>query len=191
MAAVASTAAGGDGADRQEVLAAWLAQAMSNRRRLLELLSAVYRYRIPPPRGTQEALVEYDRRRSIKEMLLEQIIATGVETADAGRLIRVVMGGPPPAADGLLPWEQPVEEMLRAVLRGDTAAVRRQWSGLIAALAQQTVLYVALARGGNPLRIVASRGLQAMLRRLLGLPAAAGPADGNRATDRHHPGDGD
>ncbi len=168
MAAVASAAAGGDGADRQEVLAAWLAQAMSNRRRLLGLLSAVHRYRIPPPRGTQESLVEYDRRRSIKETLLEQIIAAAVETADAGRLIRVVMGGPPPAADGLLPWEQPVEEMLRAVLRGDVAAIRRQWSDLTAALAQQPLLYVALARGGNPLRIVASRGLQAMLRRLLG-----------------------
>ena len=59
--------------------------------------------------------------------------------------------------------------MLRAVLRGDAAAVRRPWSALRPPrLAQQPLLYVALARGGNPLRIVASRGLQAMLRRLLG-----------------------
>ena len=58
--------------------------------------------------------------------------------------------------------------MLRAVLGGDVAGVRQRWSDLTAALAEQPLLYVALARGGNPLRIVASRGLQAMLRRLLG-----------------------
>jgi hypothetical protein len=167
MAAVASATAGG-AADRQEALSAWLAQAQSNRRRLLALLSAVHRYRIPAPRGTQESLVEYDRRRSIKETLLEQIIAAAVETADAGRVIRVVMTAEPPAGRDQHPWERPVEEMLRAVLRGDVAGVRRRWRELTAALAEQPLLYVALARGGNPLRIVASRGLQAMLRRLLG-----------------------
>ena len=66
------------------------------------LFSAVYRYRIPPPRGTQEALVEFDRRRSVKEMLLEQIIATCVETGDAVRLIRVVMDRRRPAEAGSL-----------------------------------------------------------------------------------------
>ena len=150
-----------------EVLSGWLAQAMSNRRRLLELLAAVHRYRIPSPRGTQESLVEYDRRRSIKETLLEQIIAATVETADAGRLIRGLMGGPPPAADAG-PLGAAGREMLRALLRGDAAAIRRQWRALVAALSQQPLLYVALARGGNPLRIVASRSLQGMLRRLLG-----------------------
>ena len=78
-------------ADREQVLAGWLDQACNNRQQLLELLAAVHRYRIPPPRGTQESLVEYDRRRSVKEMLLEQIIATCVETGDAARMIRVVM----------------------------------------------------------------------------------------------------
>ena len=163
----------------------------ANHKRLLDLLSAVHRYRIPPPRGTQESLVEYDRRRGIKETLLEQIIAATVETGDAGRLIRAVMAaaaGRPAESD---PWQRAVEETLRAVLRGDAAAVRRRWSGLLAVLARQPLLYVALARGGNPLRIVASRSLQAMLRRLLGLPAAAGPVGGNGPTDRNHPGDGD
>ena len=51
------------------------------------------------PAARRKSLVEYDRRRGIKETLLEQIIAAAVETADAGRLIRVVMGGPPPAAE--------------------------------------------------------------------------------------------
>ena len=148
------------------MLAGWLDQAMKNRQQLLDLLSAVYRYRIPPPRGTQEALVEYERRRSVKEMLLEQIIATCVETGDAVRLIRVVMDRRSPA-EGQEAWEEPAEAALKAVLRGDPQGVRKVWRRLISTFSEQTLLYVALARSGHPQRIVASRGLQAVLRRLL------------------------
>jgi hypothetical protein len=153
-------------AEREPVLAAWLDQAMKNRQQLLELLSAAYRYRIPAPRGTQEALVEFERRRSVKEMLLEQIIATCVETGDAVRLIRVVMDRRNPVP-GQEPWEEPAEAALKAVLRGDPQGVRNVWRQLISKLGDQTLLYVALARSGHPQRIVASRGLQAVLRRLL------------------------
>ena len=84
--------------DRDSVLGGWLDQAVRNRQRLLELLAGVYRYRIPLPRGTHESLVEYDRRRGVKEMLLEQIIGTCVEIGDTVRIIRVVMKEQPPAA---------------------------------------------------------------------------------------------
>ena len=46
--------------------------------------------------------------------------------------------------------------------------MRKGWPKLIVSLSRQPLLYVALARGGNPLRIVASRSLQCTLRRLLG-----------------------
>src|SRR5208283_4223764 len=124
------------------------------------------RYRIPPPRGRQEALVEYERRRSVKEMLLEQIIATCVETDDAVRLIRVVMERRSPV-EGQAAWEEPAEAALKAVLRGDPQGVRYVWRQLVSTFRKQTLLYVALARSGHPQRIVASRGLQAVLRRLL------------------------
>ncbi len=152
--------------DREPVLAAWLQQATKFRVQLLDLLAAVARYRIPPPRGTQEALVEFERRRSVKEMLLEQIIAACVESADAVRLIRAVMDHHE-ETEGEEPWEAPAEAALTAVLRGDADGVRKVWRKLISALGKQTLLYVALARGGRPQRIVASRGLQAVLRRLL------------------------
>ena len=58
--------------------------------------------------------------------------------------------------------------MLAAVLRGDAAGVRARWPKLLRPLEKQPLLYVALGRGGNPQRIVASRGLQYVLRRLLG-----------------------
>jgi hypothetical protein len=166
LAAVDSFGSDLPAAQREPVFAAWLDQAMKNRQQLLELLDTVYRYRIPPPRGTQEALVEYERHRSVKEMLLEQIIATCVETGDAVRLIRVVMDRRTPF-EGQEAWEEPAEAALKAVLRGDPQGVRSVWRRLVSAFGQQTLLYVALARSGHPQRIVASRGLQTVLRRLL------------------------
>jgi len=153
-------------AGRDDVLAAWLSQAMTNRRHLLKLLAAVDRYHIPAPRGTQEALIEYDHRRGVKETLLEQIIATCVETVDAGRMIHAAMRRDEPA-EGLEDWEVPAGRVLRSVLQGDVAGVRAVWQELIDALQPQPLLYVALARGGDPGRIVASRTLQCLLRRLL------------------------
>ncbi len=162
----ATAAAPGEIADRDAVLGGWLDQAVGNYRQLLELLASVHRHRIPPPRGTHESLVEYDQRRSVKETLLEEIIDACAETADAARMIRISMGNPP-LTPGLEAWERQAEELLAALLRGDVAGARRGWPKLLRTLDKQPLLYVALGRGGNPQRIVASRGLQQMLRRLL------------------------
>ncbi len=69
--------------------------------------------------------------------------------------------------EGQEAWEEPAEAAMKAVLRGDAAGVRKVWRKLISAFSEQTLLYVALARSGQPKDIVASRGLQAVLRRLL------------------------
>ena len=153
--------------DRDDVLAGWLGQATDIYRQLLDLMASVHRYRIPPPRGTHESLVEYDRRRSVKEALLEEIIEACVETADAARMIRASMAHPPKPTK-MEPWEQRAGKVLAAVLHGDAEGVRRAWPTLLRILEKQPLLYVALGRGGNPRRIVASRNLQCVLRRLLG-----------------------
>lgn len=166
MAASAlGTCPGGD-AERNAVLSEWLARAQANRKLLAELTAAVDRYPIPAPRSNQESLVEFDRRRAIKEQLLEQIIATGVETADAARSIRAALHEQVGEAD-LAPWEEPVQRVFRAVFRGDREGIRAAWPDLVAALAGQPLLYVALARGGSPQKIIASRNIQRVLRRLL------------------------
>jgi hypothetical protein len=162
----AMASAPGDASDRDDVLAGWLAQAAGNYRQLLDLLASVHHYRVPPPRGTHESLVEYDRRRSLKETLLEEIIEACVETGDAARMIRASMAHPPAMAE-TDPWERQAGQILGAVLHGDVAGVRRAWPKLLGILDKQPLLYVALGRGGNPQRIVASRGLQYVLRRLL------------------------
>ena len=162
----ATASASGDAADRDDALAGWLGQASDNRRQLLELLASVHRYKIPPPRGTHESLIEYDQRRSLKETLLEEIIEACVETVDAEYMIRASMVHPPESAE-TDPWEHEAGEVLAAVSRGDAARVRKAWPKLLKLLEKQPLLYVALGRGGNPQRIVASRGIQYVLRRLL------------------------
>jgi hypothetical protein len=165
-AALASMS-GNDSEQRDEVLLGWLRRATANHQGLLGLLRAVQRYPIPLPRGTLETLVEYDHRRAIKEVLLEQIVTACVETADAGRMIRAAIRRPQPV-DGLEDWEEPAARVLHALVRGDREAVRSAWEELIEALLGQPLLYVALGRGGSPARIVASRNIHYVLRRLLG-----------------------
>src|SRR3990172_11335224 len=53
------------------------------------------------------------------------------------------------------------------MFRGDDDSVRRLWPELLLALKRQPILYVPTARGGNRLRIVASRSVQQTLWRLL------------------------
>ncbi len=52
-------------------------------------------------------------------------------------------------------------------MRGDAVGLRRVWPKLLGALAKRPLLYMAISRGGNPRRIVASRGRQRVIRRLL------------------------
>jgi len=164
----ATVSLSGDAPDphRDEVLAGWHNQAMANYRELLELLAAVQRFRILPPSGTHDSMVEYDRRRSVKEMLMENIINTCVDTADTAWMIRAAMTRHVDIA-ATAEWEEPMHRVLSAVLRGEAANVRKGWKELLTALRRQPLLYVSLARGGNPLKIVAARSLQGMLCRLL------------------------
>ncbi|MGW8258259.1 MAG: hypothetical protein ACWGMZ_12290, partial [Thermoguttaceae bacterium] len=151
---------------RDEILGAWQRQCLANYAQLMELLDAVHRYRIPPPQGTHESMVNYDRRRGLKEMLLENIINACVDTADTGRMIRAAMNTSE-ALENAESWEEAVNRTLRATMRGDRADISKHFKKLLSVLRAQPLLYVALARGGNPRLIVAARGLQCMLCRLL------------------------
>ncbi len=154
MTATVSLSDAGAYPQRDEVLAGWCDQAAVNYRGLLELLSAVGRYRIPAPSSAHESMVEYDRRRSVKEMLLESIINTCVDTADAARMIRAAMTAAPPAADDDRLWEEPMHRVVSAVLRGQASGARKEWKDFLTALREQPLLYVSLARGGSALKIV-------------------------------------
>jgi hypothetical protein len=160
-----------DDADvRQDAFAAWLSQATSNRDRLLGLLDAVHRFHVPEPTGAHDSLVEYDRRRMLKETVAERTIETCLETCDAARFIRAALPASGPASDTDR-WERAAVPVLRATLRANATEVRTLFPELLAALGELPLLYLPLSRQGDPARIVATRNVLVVLRHLLrGLP---------------------
>ncbi len=155
---------------RHEAFANWCQQAAVRHDRLLELIEAVHRYPLPQPTGSHESMVEFDRQRMIKDSLLEQIISTCVATADAGRLILAAAGaGDEVAADETCSLDDGTSvAVLRGVLHGDAAAVKRHWPAFTKWLAERELLYVPLGKGGRPRRIVRARRLGQFLDDLLG-----------------------
>jgi hypothetical protein len=158
----------GNSTDR-EPLDGWHQQAATRYAQLVFLLESVHRYRITPPSGSHESMVAYDRRRMVKEAVLEQIITTCVEMSDAGRLLRASAGSPTSLGAGhsATPIRRTVE-LLRAVLAGDADAVRQHWGPFISSLLEQELLYIPLSKGGSPRRIVKARALGQLIHDLLG-----------------------
>jgi hypothetical protein len=150
----------------------WIEQAEENRQQLAELLSAVTRFSIPAPQADHDSLVEFDRRRMTKESLLERIVGTAVDTADALRLLKAsrlaiagrgafsVKRGAGEATDRTV-------EVVAAVLAGDVKAVRHAFRQWLDDLARLPLLYVPIARGGNPREIVEVRTRQRAIQDLL------------------------
>jgi hypothetical protein len=139
----------------------WIQQAEENHRQLVELLAVAHRYPISTPSGSHESLVEYDRCRAIKDGLLERIIAACVETRHAIQLLRS-------AADDFADEDQTIgADIYRAIITGRAAEVRVCWPEFLACLAEQPLLYVPLARGGDPAKIVEARQLQHLMSDLL------------------------
>lgn len=165
-AALASLPAADQLPGRDDTLAAWQAQAERNAKELDEMLVRVHRSRIPQPRASREALMEYDRQRSIKESLVEDLIYACVEMRDTARVLAAARRQP-----NLRPSESSSEKatiaLLHAVLRGDTAAVRDRWPAFFESLQSEQLLYLPPARGGSPHRVAAVRGLHRILRRLV------------------------
>jgi hypothetical protein len=157
-----------DLAPRAAALRRWIEQATANQSALAELLATIREYRIPAPSADHDALIEYDRRRMTKESLLERAIVTSVEMAGAARLLAAslsVVGDAPPAADD---EQGQIVSMLAGLLRRDAAAVRELCPVMRLLLAQHPLLYVPLAKGGNPDEIVAVRARQNAMQDLLG-----------------------
>ena len=156
----------------------WLSQLRKNRRKLSQLAHAVELQPLVPLNATQEALMEYDRRRVVRETLLERIITCGVALTETELMLRSVL---PLHLETTSVAEEPghwpvTVEFWRALLRGDTAMARQVWPGFLQSIRNQPLLYVPLAKGGSPPRIAGARGLQQIAPRTVGAHASAGDA---------------
>ncbi len=166
-----------DAARRSRVVAAlrrWSEQCLVNRNALISLLDQIQSFKLAKGGTDTESMARYDRQRVIKESLMERILASAVETADAGRmLIGAILAHTDdrpscqPLLDGL-----PRDEVLTVEIFGDLMAARRSrvedaFPGFLAVLREQKLLYVSLARGGQPLDILNARVRRRALTHLL------------------------
>jgi hypothetical protein len=155
--------------DRRQALVAWHREAVDRYRRLLELVDVAHSYPIRQPTGSHDSMIEFDRRRMIKESLLEQMITTCVQTADAGRMLLAASGQrvtAVPIAQCPLAGRAAIA-VLRGILAGNADAVRRRWPALVKWLSGQELLHVPLAKGGRPQRIVAARSCSQLVHDLM------------------------
>ncbi len=155
---------------RAAIFQQWLTQAGTNYGQLIELLETVHSFDFALPSGTHDSLVEYDRLRTTKESLVQKIITTSVETADAARLLAAA--GCESTCDPVEAFSEPLDRssnnVLRAILAGDAKGVQQQWENLVESLKPHALLYVPHSRGGEPRQIVKTRGLQKLVHDLLG-----------------------
>lgn len=161
-------------AGRLQAMEAWASQAAANRRGLLLLLQEVADYAIPKSGADHEAMSQYDRHRLVKESLLEKIIAAAVETADARRLLLANLCGAKDSAPSLLkelegmPEDDRIAiEILGDLIYSEHERVEKNFSRLIAALRPKKLLYIPLARGGDPALIYSVRVRRRIMSHLL------------------------
>lgn len=158
---------------RLEALRNWSKQAANNRRGLLDLLEEVAAFKIANGGANEEAMSVYDRQRLVKESLLEKIISTALETADARRMLLASLhaGGQTDAnsldQDDLPEDERLAIEIFGSLLHGDHQSVEKQFPRLLTSLRSRKLLYIPLARGGDPAQIYSVRLRRRVLSHLL------------------------
>lgn len=163
-------------AEVSDYFALWSQRALTLRSELLTLLDHVRNHRIPTPTGDHESMLEYDRRRLLKETLLERIIETNVELASATRLLLAAAHTPAAARKmnskfremGIADEDERESiAVISALLRGNNGQFRSSWEQYEKALRTGQLLYVPLARGGDPRQIVAARIRRSSIESLL------------------------
>ena len=166
---------------RQELPVNWLERTANNRRDLLRLVAEIQAYRIEPTSGSYDAQLDYDRRRQLRETLLEKAIATIAATSEAELLLAASRGatnagaairkkatgadGEAKSTDGGT-FGQAMIALWSAVLMADSARVRDVWAAFLAEISRSPLLYIPLSRGGDARKIAQARGLQQVLREL-------------------------
>lgn len=162
-----------DLADRRESLLAWSQRARENRIGLLELLDSVREYSIAPAGSDKDSMRSYDRRRVLRDSLMERIIGTAVEMSDSRRLINGALLALSEDASHALGDEELAEDdcqavrMFGALIASDIDHVRELFPKFLEALRDKNLLYIPLSRGGDPVKIYLARLRQRVLRHLM------------------------
>jgi len=148
-------------------LSAWGLHLRRLRRALVGAARVVAAVAVEPPAGTPAA--EADRIRWQRDAAAERLVDAAVQATEASWMVsaRRHAGRPPllPGADGV-GRRGAVGRLFAALLAGDAATASAWLTVVRQRLTGRAVLYVPLARGGRPDRIVAARSRERLLERL-------------------------
>ena len=168
--------------NRKDIIEGWVGQASRNRAKLLELLDAINRHPLSATGSDHEAMLFYDQQRTLKDSLLEQAIATCIETENAIRmLVAVVQAVEHILCESRLEEEPffsasvtkyvnggaPVVCVYAALLLQNPQLVVKHFPAVTEYLHNQSLLYVPLSKGGDPAAIVQARVVQTAILDLL------------------------
>src|SRR5262249_59990040 len=132
----------GENKDLRAALADWQAKAHAWQPALLQLLDRVHELKIPEPVGGFEDVMEYDRRRMLREQLAEAVIETALETGRAVRLLGSVTGSKLKRIEGDPAWEPLALALETELGRGDADAVRRVLPRFLKEFGKEPLLFV-------------------------------------------------
>lgn len=155
----------------------WAAHAAKCKDGLLKLLDAVKAFVVVPFGSGAEAMKGYDRRRMVRDSLLDRIIGTAVEISDARRMlcaILVAFHNQRPVIDESLeslgnldPDDAVATQMLAGLIADNHELARARFPHVLESLKNSSLLYIPLSRGGDPTKIISARLRQRMLHHLL------------------------
>ncbi|MBI2808740.1 MAG: hypothetical protein HYX68_27445 [Planctomycetes bacterium] len=146
-------------------LSGWLKRAEHNERELRELMNRIHEHEVPKPGGAYEEMTEYDRRRSAKERLLNQVIATALDHALAVGALRGMSPGA--KIKGRAPWEAIAIRLERALMHENPHEAHAILPKFRARFRNEPLLYTPLSHGGHPKLILQASLAQMMLRGLV------------------------
>jgi hypothetical protein len=153
----------------EQTPADWLRAACENQQRLLTLLDAIQAHPLREPTGDYDSLVEYDRRRVLKEQLLFTAIGASLDTSLAVGALQGATGAPDRATTeaGGMDWEPPAIRLEQALFAGQTSAARETLPAFIEKFQSEPLLFTPLTEGGAPRQVLRVRIAQTVLRGLL------------------------
>ena len=159
-------------ASQIEALRSWATRAAENRTGLLELLANVRVFEVKPAGTDNESMRSYDRKRVLRDSLMERIIATAVEMSDARRLIAGALAAlednvAGAVDDELVEDDAGAIELFAAMMAGQTDHARSRFPDFVGGLLNRNLLYIPLSRGGDPVKIYVTRLRERNIRHLL------------------------
>jgi hypothetical protein len=145
---------------------AWKKLAADRAKQLQSLLEPLHDVTLPAPdTASFESSVEYDRRREIKESLIDETIAAAVSFRQASRSLGVTTSSS--TAKPMFAWEAAGAALEQEIRRGDVEAVKQKLNAFTRSFSDEPLLYIPVGQGGHPRQVLRARAAQSMIHSLL------------------------